>query len=377
MESVGAAVIGAGVVGLACARALAQRGIDTLILERNGAFGRETSARNSEVVHAGLYYPTASLKARLCVAGRRQLYAFCSTRGIDHQRCGKLIVATSSAQESRLALLQQQGEANGVDDLQLLGATAARTLEPELQCSAALLSPSTGIIDSHALMLALLGDAERAGGVLALRCPLHGGSVEPPGIVLEGGGSDRLRLRAAMVVNAAGPWAPEVAASLAGFPPTRIPANFHAKGNYYVLAGRAPFSRLVYPLPEAGGLGVHLTLDLAGQARFGPDVEWLPDPVPGTPIGDFDYRVDPARGNAFYAEIRRYWPALRDGALAPSYAGVRPKICGRAEPAADFLIQGPAQHGIAGLVNLFGIESPGLTACLAIAEHVAAELGLD
>ena len=377
MESVGAAVIGAGVIGLACARALAQRGIETLILERNDAFGRETSARNSEVIHAGLYYPTASLKARLCVAGRRQLYAFCSTRGIAHRRCGKLIVATSSAQESRLGLLQQQGEANGVDDLQLLGATAAATLEPELKCSAALLSPSTGIIDSHALMLALLGDAEHAGAWLALRSPLHGGSIEPHRIVLEAGGDDRLHLHTAIVINAAGPWAPQVAASLAGFPPALIPANFHAKGNYYALAGRAPFSRLVYPLPEAGGLGVHLTLDLGGQARFGPDVEWLANPPPRTPIGDFDYRVDPARSKAFYAEIRRYWPALPDDALAPAYAGVRPKIAGCAEPAADFLIQGPAQHGIAGLVNLFGIESPGLTACLAIAEHVATELGLD
>lgn len=376
MESVAAAVIGAGVVGLACARALARRGIETLILERNDVFGSETSARNSEVIHAGLYYPTGSLKAQLCVAGRRQLYDFCATHGVSHRRCGKLVVATSTTQTDRLSALQRQGEANGVDDLRLLSVAEVRAQEPELRCAAALLSPSTGIIDSHGLVLALLGDAERAGAVLALRSPLFSGSVEQSGLLLVSGGADPLRLRTAIVVNAAGLWAPQVAASLTGFPAALIPPSFHAKGNYYALAGRSPFSRLVYPLPEAGGLGVHLTLDLGGQARFGPDVEWLPDPTPGQPIGEFDYRVDPARADAFYAEIRRYWPALPDDALAPAYAGIRPKISGRADPAADFLIQGPAQHGIPGLINLFGIESPGLTACLAIADRVVAELEL-
>ena len=376
MESIEAVVIGAGVVGLACARALASCGIETVILERNGAFGSETSARNSEVIHAGLYYPTGSLKAQLCVAGRRQLYDFCATHGVSHRRCGKLVVATSTTQTHRLSALQRQGEANGVDDLRLLSVAEVRAQEPELRCAAALLAPSTGIIDSHGLMLALLGDAERAGAVLALRSPLFSGSVEQSGLVLVSGGADPLRLRTAIVVNAAGLWAPQVAASLTGFPAALIPPGFHAKGNYYALAGRSPFARLVYPLPEAGGLGVHLTLDLGGQARFGPDVEWLPDPTPGQPIGEFDYRVDPARADAFYAEIRRYWPALRDDALAPAYAGIRPKINGRAEPAADFLIQGPAQHGIPGLINLFGIESPGLTACLAIADRVVAELEL-
>lgn len=374
MESVAAVVIGAGVVGLACARALARRGIETVILERNDTFGSESSARNSEVIHAGLYYPSASLKAALCVAGRRQLYDFCTTHGVSHRRCGKLIVATSAAQEGKLLALQQQGQLNGVDDLRWLSTAEARAREAELACTAALLSPSTGIIDSRGLMLALLGDAERDGASLALRCPLQRGSIEPAGFTLEGGGAENLRFRTAMLINAAGLWAPEVAASLAGFPPDRMPVSHLAKGNYYALAGRSPFSRLVYPLPEAGGLGVHLTLDLGGQARFGPDVEWLPRPAPGQPIGRLDYRVDPARARAFYAEIRRYWPGLPDAALVPAYAGIRPKISGRSEPPADFLIQGPAQHGIAGLVNLFGIESPGLTASLAIADCVVAEL---
>ncbi len=374
MESVAAVVVGAGVVGLACARVLAQRGVETLILERNDAFGSETSARNSEVMHSGLYYPTASLKARLCVAGRRQLDEFCTTHGVRQQRCGKLIVATAAAQEARLRALLQQGLANGVADLRWLSAAEACALEPQLQCTAALLSPSTGIIDSHGLMLALLGDAERAGAFIALRSPLRSGSIENAGFVLDSGGADRLRFQARLLINAAGLWAPEVAASLAGFPTALLPRNHHAKGSYYALAGRSPFSRLVYPLPETGGLGVHLTLDLGGQARFGPDVEWLPDPTPGQPIGKLDYRVDANRADTFPAEIRRYWPGLPDGALAPAYSGIRPKIAGPADAAADFLIQGPAQHGIAGLINLFGIESPGLTASLAIAEYVAAAL---
>ncbi|MBK7956396.1 MAG: NAD(P)/FAD-dependent oxidoreductase [Candidatus Accumulibacter sp.] len=377
MESVAAVVIGAGVVGLACARALAQRGVETVILERNDAFGSETSARNSEVMHAGLYYPTASLKARLCVAGRRQLDEFCATHGVRHRRCGKLIVATAAVQEDRLRALLLQGHANGVADLRWLSAAAASAREPQLRCTAALLSPSTGIIDSHGLMLALLGDAERAGASLALRSPLRGGAIENAGFVLDSGGADSLRFRANLVINAAGLWAPEVAASLAGFPSALLPRNHHAKGSYYTLAGRSPFSRLVYPLPETGGLGVHLTLDLGGQARFGPDVEWLPDPIPGQPIGKLDYRVDATRADAFPAEIRRYWPGLPDGALAPAYAGIRPKIAGPADAAADFLIQGPAQHGIRGLINLFGIESPGLTASLAIADYVAAEVLAD
>ncbi|MBK7423706.1 MAG: NAD(P)/FAD-dependent oxidoreductase [Propionivibrio sp.] len=376
MERIGAVVIGAGVVGLACARTLAQRGIDTVILEQHDTFGSETSARNSEVIHAGLYYPSGSLKAKLCVTGRHLLYEFCVSHCVSHRRCGKLVVATSAAQESRLHALLRQGENNGVDDLQLLGAADARALEPGIRCTAALLSPSTGIIDSHGLMLSLLGDAERAGATLAVRSTLRAGNLADDGLVLEVGGQDAARIKAGIVINAAGLSAVRVARSLAGFPVTLIPPAFYAKGNYFTLAGQAPFSRLIYPLPEPGGLGVHLTLDLGGQARFGPDVEWLN--MPSTdPTQAMDYSVDPARADAFYAEVRHYWPGLPDGALAPAYAGIRPKIVGPGDPAADFLIQGPETHGIAGLVNLFGIESPGLTASLAITERVAEKLRLD
>ena len=373
MEKIGAVVIGAGVVGLACARALAQRGIETIILEQHDAFGTETSARNSEVIHAGLYYPAGSQKARLCVTGRRLLYDFCHSHGVDHQRCGKLIVATSAAQESRLEALRRQGEINGVDDLQTLSAANARALEPALNCSAALLSPSTGIIDSHGLMLALLGDAERHGAMLALCSPLRAGRIENDGFVLDVGGNEASRFKAGIVINAAGLSAVAVAGRLAGFPARYLPTAYFAKGNYYALAGRAPFSRLIYPLPEPGGLGVHLTLDLGGQARFGPDVEWLAalSPKPGDAP---DYNVAPQRADGFYAEVRNYWPALPDNALTPAYAGIRPKIAGPDAAAADFLIQGPETHGIAGLINLFGIESPGLTACLAIAGLVTEKL---
>ncbi len=358
MEEVGAVVIGAGVVGLACARALAARGIETLILERHEAFGTETSARNSEVIHAGLYYPTGSMKACFCVAGRRQLYDYCASRGVVHRRCGKLVVATATAQEAKLQALFAQGEANGVEGLQLLDAAQAQALEPALACTAALQSTQTGIVDSHGLMLALLGDAERDGAVLALCSAVEQVQVTPAGIVVETGDTT---LRAGILINAAGLSAPGVAARIEGLDPVHVPPAFYAKGSYYALQGRAPFSRLVYPLPEPGGLGVHLTLDLGGQARFGPDVEWVPAP---------DYAVDPRRADGFYAEVRRYWPALPDGALQPAYAGVRPKIVD-AGGTADFRIDGPAAHGVPGLVNLFGIESPGLTSCLAIADHVA------
>jgi L-2-hydroxyglutarate oxidase LhgO len=362
VERVGAVVIGAGVVGLACARALAQRGIETVILEREAAFGTGISARNSEVIHAGLYYPPGSLKAQLCVRGREMLYAYCAQHGVSHRRCGKLVVATSAAQELRLETLRLQGEANGVSDLEALSAAAAKALEPELACTAALHSPSTGIIDSHGLMLALLGDAEEAGAVLAVCTPLLGGGLGADGIELTTGGSEVMRLKAGIVINAAGLSASQVAASIGGLPTVSLAPTFYAKGSYYSLARRTPFSRLVYPLPEPGGLGVHLTLDLAGQARFGPDVEWVDSP---------EYNVDPLRADGFYAEVRRYWPALPEGVLMPAYAGVRPKITGPGEAAADFLIQGPAAHGVPGLVNLFGIESPGLTSCLAIADYVS------
>jgi L-2-hydroxyglutarate oxidase LhgO len=365
MEPIEAVVIGAGVVGLACARALAARGIETIILERHDTFGTETSARNSEVIHAGLYYPSGSLKAALCVAGRDALYEFCATHQVAHRRCGKLIVATGEAQMPKLLALQQQGLANGVGDLRLIDAAEAKALEPNIACSAALLSPSTGIIDSHGLMLALLGDAERDGAALALNSPLQQARIERDGIVLSiGSGGENTQLRARLVINAAGLSATQVARRIEGFPQQHCPTPHYAKGNYYALAGRAPFSRLIYPLPEPGGLGVHLTLDLGGQARFGPDVEWLPETWAEAP----DYDVDSRRSEGFYAEVRRYWPQLQDGALSPAYSGVRPKISGPDDPAADFLIQGPQEHGVPGLVNLFGIESPGLTSCLAIAD---------
>ncbi|CAG9172679.1 NAD(P)/FAD-dependent oxidoreductase [Cupriavidus respiraculi] len=362
MEQVDCVVIGAGVVGLAVARALALRGREVVILEAENAFGTITSARNSEVIHAGIYYPTGSLKARLCVAGKAMLYDYCASHHIAHQRCGKLIVATSEAQVATLEGIRAKAAANGVDDLRLLTRDEAQAMEPNLQCHAALLSPSTGIVDSHGLMLALLGDAENAGAMLAVQSPVLSGAVTAEGIQLEVGGDTATTLLANTVVNCAGLTAPDMARRIAGMPADRIPPQYYAKGCYFTLAGRAPFSRLIYPVPEAAGLGVHLTIDLGGQARFGPNVRW---------IDDIEYHVDPADADSFYGEVRRYWPGLADGALQPGYAGIRPKISGPDEIAADFRIDGPAAHGVPGLVHLFGIESPGLTSSLAIGEMVA------
>ncbi|ATP27021.1 NAD(P)/FAD-dependent oxidoreductase [Chromobacterium violaceum] len=362
MERVECVVIGAGVVGLAVARALAQAGREVVIVEAEPAMGLHASSRNSEVIHAGLYYPAGSLKARLCVAGRDALYRYCAERAIPHRRLGKLIVASRESQLARLDALEAQARANGVADIRRLTASEARALEPALDCAAALLSPSTGIVDSHALMLSLLADAEAAGAQLALASPVEGGEVTPDGVALRVAG---MALLAKRVVNAAGLFAPDVARAIAGLRADSIPQARYARGVYFSLQGRAPFSRLVYPLPEAGGLGSHLTLDLAGQARFGPDVEW---------VDGVDYRVDPARADAFYRAVRAWWPQLPDGALAPGYAGIRAKIAGPGEPDADFVIQGPAVHGAPGLVNLFGIESPGLTSCLAIADAALAQL---
>ncbi|HNJ82581.1 MAG TPA: NAD(P)/FAD-dependent oxidoreductase [Piscinibacter sp.] len=379
MDRVDALVIGAGVVGLAVGRALARSGLETIVLERADAIGTGTSSRNSEVIHAGLYYPQGSLKARLCVRGRAQLYEFCASHGVAHRRCGKLVVATSAEQHAALDATRAKAAANGVE-LQWLTPAEAAALEPALRCSAALLSPETGIVDSHGLMLALQGDMEAAGGALALCSPVLGlrcaadardAGDAGDGHVVAVGGEAPMELGARIVVNAAGLWAPALASATQGLAAQHVPQGHHAKGNYFSLAGRAPFSRLIYPVPEQAGLGVHLTLDLAGQARFGPDVEWLP---PGA-LDAIDYRVDPARGESFYAEIRRYWPALRDGALQPAYSGVRPKLGGPGSAAADFVVQGAETHGIAGLVNLFGIESPGLTACMAIADEVLASIG--
>lgn len=364
VERVDCVVVGAGVVGLAVARALALAGRDVMVLERANAIGTGISSRNSEVIHAGIYYPSGSLKAGLCVQGKAMLYAYCAERGIGHRRCGKLIVATAPAQQDRLAALVEQAKANGVDDLRWLTAEQARALEPQLHCHAAILSPSTGIVDSHALMLSLQGDLENAGGMVALNTPVVSMTWTPDATLLIA--EDGTRLTARSVVNAAGLNAPALALRCQGLDAAHVPRTAWAKGSYFTLTGRAPFSHLIYPVPHAAGLGVHLTLDLGGQARFGPDVQWVDSAD--------DLQVDPARAPGFCADIRRYWPALPDGALRPGYAGMRPKIHGPDEPARDFLIQGPADHGLAGLVNLFGIESPGLTSALAIGEHVRAML---
>jgi len=370
MDAVDAVVIGAGVVGLAIGRALAQRGLETVVLERANAIGTGTSSRNSEVIHAGLYYPTDSLKARLCVRGRAQLYAYLETHGVAHQRCGKLLVATSAAQQARLGDIQAQAARHGVDDLRLLDAAALHAREPELNAVAALHSPSTGIVDSHGLMLALLGDLQAQGGALALLSPAQAIVCGTGAHVVQVGGEQPSELQARCVVNAAGLWAPDLAARITGLAPRHVPTARYAKGHYFSLAGRAPFSRLIYPVPEDAGLGVHLTLDLAGQARFGPDVEWI---TPESPDA-IDYRVDPARAAAFEVAIRRYWPALPPNALQPAYSGVRPKLQQPGEAAHDFVLQGPAEHGVRGLMNLYGIESPGLTASLAIADEVVSRL---
>lgn len=359
MDHVDTIVVGAGVIGLAVARALAASGKEVLILEAARHFGQGISARNSEVIHAGLYYPSGSLKATLCVRGRELLYDYAATRGIAHQRCGKLIVATAEDQHPALRTIETRAAVNGVDDLRWVSAGEARSMEPALQCTAALSSPSTGIIDSHALMRALLGDAERAGAMLVVNTKVLGAEVVSDGLIVE---TRDLRLKARQLINCAGLGAQTLAGRIAGLAAHHIPPLSLAKGNYFHLPGKSPFSRLIYPAPEAHGLGVHLTLDLGGQARFGPDVEW---------VETENYAVDPRRALAFYAAIRRYWPALPEGALEPAYAGIRPKPHRPEEAACDFLIAGPAAHGIAGLVLLFGMESPGLTAALAIGEHVA------
>lgn len=359
MERAEVAVIGAGVVGLAIARELAQRGREVLIIEAAGAIGTGISSRNSEVIHAGLYHPAGSLKARLCVRGKALLYDYCASRQLAHRRCGKLVVATDDPGLERLIHIAEQGALHGVDDLRLLSRTQAQALEPELACAGALLSPSSGIVDSHGLMTALLADAEQAGATLALASRVTGGAREGQGWRLD---VDGFELGADCVVNAAGLFAAQLARSLgADVPPLRF-----ARGHYFALPGQAPFGRLVYPLPVDGGLGIHLTLDLGGQARFGPDVQWLPDTDPA----GLDYGVDSALAPAFEAEVRAYWPGLPPGALQPAYSGIRPKLSGPGEPAADFLID----RGLPGLVNLLGIESPGLTAALALAGEVAAGL---
>jgi len=365
VDEVECVVVGAGVIGLAVARAVALAGREVVVLERAATIGFETSSRNSEVIHSGIYYPKDSLKAVTCVAGRRRLYAYCSEHGVAHARLGKLIVAAHEGEVPALEKIAAAARANGVDDVEWLGAAAARKLEPAVHCVAALISPSTGIIDSHALMLAYQGEAETAGGMIVLRTPVTAGRVQDNGFELEIGGAEPAMLRCRLLVNAAGLYAPALARAIAGIPRQTIPPAYFCRGVYFTLTGPSPFRRLVYPVPPPGGLGVHITLDLAGQARFGPDIEW---------ISTVDYAVDPARSAAFYAAVRSYWPDLRDGALQPGYAGIRPKISGPDAPAADFVVQGQKTHGIPGLVNLYGIESPGLTASLPLADEVAAQL---
>ncbi len=367
-EKIDCAVIGAGVVGLAIARHFALSGREVIVLEAADSIGTETSSRNSEVIHAGVYYPKDTLKARLCVAGKNALYAYCAERGLPHTRIGKLIVATSNDEFQILKHYQTQAAANGVTDLQWLQPAAIHAVEPQIRCAAGLLSPSSGIIDSHSLMLSYQGDAENDGASFVFLSPVVSGEVTAEGILLKVGGAEPMTVSCKTVINAAGLYAQSVARAIAGIPPATIPPLYLAKGHYFLLAGKPPFRRLIYPIAGEGGLGVHVTLDLAGRVRFGPDVSWL-DAV--------DYRFDESRVAAFYSAIRRYYPDLPDGALRPGYTGIRPKLSGKGLPATDFAIQGPPQHGVPGLVNLFGIESPGLTASLAIAEYVYNLLKLE
>ncbi|MCD5993529.1 NAD(P)/FAD-dependent oxidoreductase [Pseudomonas sp. CDFA 602] len=354
-------VVGAGVVGLAVAREMAQAGHEVLVIEAGEAIGIGTSSRNSEVIHAGIYYPPGSLKARLCVEGKHALYTYCESHGVSTRRTGKLIVANTQPQVDQLQSLLKRGHDNGVDDLRMLDRDQVFALEPALTCIAALYSPSTGIVDSHALMLALQGDAEAAGTSIAFHAPLLSATVTTDGFLLNVGGESPMQLSCQKLINAAGLHAPALARRIEGLSPDTIPREYLCKGSYFSLAKRVPFTHLIYPAPEADGLGVHMTVDLGGQARFGPDTEW---------VETEDYQVNPERAQGFYSAIRSYWPGLPDGSLQPGYSGIRPKISAPGEPACDFLICSQSEHAIPGLINLFGIESPGLTSCLAIARHV-------
>jgi len=359
-------VVGAGAVGLAVARELALANVEVLVTEQADAIGTGTSSRNSEVIHAGIYYPAGSLKAQLCVQGKHLLYDYCQARGVSHSRLGKLIVATTEAEKDTLSSIIGRATANGVADLQWLDQHEAQALEPALQCTAALLSPSTGIIDSHGLMLAYQGAAENAGAQCVFQSPLLRARIlGTEGFELSFGGAEPMTLTCKMLVNAAGLTAPALARLFEGLAPAHIPPSYLCKGSYFSLQGKVPFSHLIYPVPQQAGLGVHLTLDLAGQAKFGPDTQW---------VDSEDYDLDASRGDGFYEAVRRYWPDLKDGTLQPSYTGIRPKISGPNQPAADFMVSDSSHHGITGLVNLFGIESPGLTASLALAQRVKSAL---
>jgi L-2-hydroxyglutarate oxidase LhgO len=378
MDIVDTVVVGAGVVGLAVARAIALTGREVMVIEKEKAIGQGVSSRNSEVVHGGLYYPTGSLKAKLCVRGKAMMYGYCAERGLPILQCGKLIVATNESQLPKLAQIEAQAVANGVP-VKRLNREQARVLEPELECIEALHSPTTGIVSSHDLMTALQGDLENAGGMVALATEVQRiefldqkaqvvGMLYARSAMKSGVEAETTEIGFKHLINAAGLYAPQLALRMHGLSSAHVPQAQYAKGNYYSLSGKAPFKHLIYPIPDAAGLGVHITVDLGGRAKFGPDVEWLEGM---TDPDQIDYSVDPRRADAFYAEVRKYWPGLQDGQLSPSYSGVRPKIVGAGQAAADFMIQGEAAHGIPGLVNLFGIESPGLTSSLAIGEMVA------
>ena len=358
-------VIGAGVVGLAIARAGALAGHEVIVAEATQGIGNGVSSRNSEVIHGGMYYPTDSLRAFHCIRGRRMLYAFCDSHGVPHRQCGKLIVATSEAELAKIEHIHGQGLVNGVEDLVLIGGNAVKAMEPELACVGALHSPQTGIIDSHAYMLALQGELEAQGGAIAFGTRIERLAPADGGWDVHFSGAESGVLTVDVVVNSAGLGAQTIAHATEGYPSARIPRLVMARGNYFGYTRRPVFTRLIYPAPVDGGLGIHVTLDLAGRMRFGPDVEW---------IEHEDYAVNASRADAFYARIRTYWPGLPDDTLVPDYAGIRPKLTGPGEAAADFLIEMPAQHGLPGLINLFGIESPGLTSSLSIAEAVSAAL---
>jgi L-2-hydroxyglutarate oxidase LhgO len=358
-------VVGAGVVGLAVARATALAGHEVIVAEATGMIGSGISSRNSEVIHAGLYYPTGSQRAHHCPRGRRMLYDFCASHGVPHRKCGKLVVATSADEIPTLEAILKQARINDVEGVDLIEGAAARGLEPALACVLAMVSPETGIIDSHRYMLALRGDIEDHGGAVAFNTPIERLVPDAGGWQVHFGGREPQEMQVDAVVNAAGLGAQGLARTTEGYPAQRVPRLFFAKGNYFGYAGRPAFSRLIYPVPIPGGLGVHVTLDLAGRMRFGPDVEW---------IARENYDVDPTRAEAFYQRIRGYWPDLPDHSLVPDYSGIRPKLTGPGEPAADFMIEGPAEHGLAGLVHLFGIESPGLTASLSLADEVVGYL---
>ncbi len=362
-ETVDAIVIGAGVIGLATARALARAGREVIILEKNGAFGEETSSRNSEVIHAGIQYQPGGVRASLAVRGRDMLYDFCAAHHVNHARCGKLLVATNPDDVHKLAALKARAEKNGVDDLNIIGAKEAKALEPGIACYGAILSPSSGIVDSHGLMLALLGEVENAGGVLVLSSPVTGGRVQADGVEIDVGGADPMKLKARTLVNCAGLWSDRVARSIEGVPEDTIPHLKYGKGQYFTYAGKAPFTRLIYPLPQADSQGVHYTRDLGGQGKLGPDISFV--------NSNTDYSVDETRREAFAAAARRFWPDIDAGKLQPGYAGIRPKLKGPGEEG-DFLFSDPARHGVPFYLGLYGFESPGLTTSLAVAERAAA-----